>query len=93
MMGLFSTVPAFTWLYLTLPDCARLYLALPWSAMMSRSFAPSPPISCSKQTFNKTYVCVLNPLYTWYSPTLPRARCTIFQQPKAAKYPDWVTQF
>ena len=34
MMGLFSTVPGCTWLYLALPDYARLYLALPWSAMI-----------------------------------------------------------
>ena len=33
-MGLFSTVPGCTWLYLALPDCTRLYLALPWSAMI-----------------------------------------------------------
>ena len=39
-MGLFSTVPGSTWLYLTLPDCARLYLALPWSTMIYHSRLP-----------------------------------------------------
>ena len=34
MMGLFSTVPGCTWLYLTVPGCTWLYLALPWSAMI-----------------------------------------------------------
>ena len=33
-MGLFSTVPGCTWLYLTVPDCTWLYLALLWSAMI-----------------------------------------------------------
>ena len=33
-MGLFSTVPGCTWLYLTVPGCPWLYLALPWSAMI-----------------------------------------------------------